>query len=106
MGRATMSMAMTRGRPLNAPEWAWWHPIGAERPWTVGIEEEVMLLEPHGWTLVNEIDAVLNTLPARIPGRASAETHACAIELATRPHAEVGATAADLADLRRMLDHT
>lgn len=77
---------MTRGRPVHAPEWA--------------------LLEPHGWTLVNEIDAVLETLPARIAGRASAETHACAIELATRPHPEVRATAADLAALRRMLDRT
>lgn len=91
---------------MHLPEWAWWHPVGAERPWTVGIEEEVMLLEPRGWTLANEIEAVLETLPAGMAGRASAETHACAIELATRPHPEVRGTAAELARLRRMLDRT
>ena len=35
---------MTFGAEL--PDWAQWNPAVAEAPWTVGIEEEVMLLEP------------------------------------------------------------
>ena len=85
------------------PRWASWNPVGAERPWTVGIEEELMLLEPRGWTLANRIDDVLASLPAAVAERASAETHACAVELASRPHPKVGLAVAELADLRREL---
>jgi glutamate---cysteine ligase / carboxylate-amine ligase len=90
----------------SLPSWARWSPVGADRPWTVGIEEEVMLLEPHGWTLVNRVDDVLASLPPEVRGRASAETHACAVELASRPHAQVAAAATDLARLRRSLQST
>jgi glutamate---cysteine ligase / carboxylate-amine ligase len=85
------------------PRWAWWNPIGAERPWTVGVEEEVMLLEPGGWTLVNRFDDVRAALPERLAGRAAAETHACALELASHPHATAAATATEVAGLRRTL---
>jgi glutamate---cysteine ligase / carboxylate-amine ligase len=88
------------------PAWSTWNPVGAERPWTVGVEEEVMLLAPPGWTLVNRVDDVLADLPPGLPGRASAETHACAVELATRPHARVGDVAGDLRRLRRALAGT
>ncbi len=88
------------------PSWASWNPIGAERPWTVGIEEEAMLLEPRGWTLVNRVDDVLASLPPGLHGRASAETHACAVELASRPHGHVAAAAGDLVRLRRSLHDT
>ena len=90
----------------SLPSWARWNSIGAERPWTVGIEEEVMLLEPRGWTLVNRVDDVLASLPPGLPGRASAETHACAVELASRPHGKVAAAAADLVHLRQALSGT
>jgi carboxylate-amine ligase len=90
-------------RHSTLPRWAWWNPIGAERPWTVGVEEEVMLLEPAGWTLVNRFDDVRAALPERLAAQTSAETHACALELAGRPHSAAAACAAELADLRRML---
>jgi glutamate---cysteine ligase / carboxylate-amine ligase len=90
----------------SLPSWARWSPIGAERPWTVGIEEEVMLLEPRGWTLVNRVDDVLASLPPGLRGGASAETHACAVELASRPHGNVVAAATDLVHLRRSLRGT
>jgi carboxylate-amine ligase len=89
--------------PPAASGWARWNTIGAERPWTVGLEEEVMLLEPREWTLANRIDDVLAALPATLAGRASAETHACAVELATHPHRDVRAAVAELGDLRRQL---
>jgi carboxylate-amine ligase len=86
------------------PAWSRWNPAAARRPWTVGLEEEVMLLEPRGWTLAGRIDDVLASLPASLASQTSAETHACVIELATRPHATAGAAGAELCALRAALD--
>jgi carboxylate-amine ligase len=71
----------------------------------VGIEEEVMLLDPRrAWSVANRIDAVLAALPPEIAAHASAETHACVVELRTAPHPTVAAAGAELALLRRALD--
>ena len=64
------------------PEWAAWNPDGALRPWTVGLEEEVMLLDPRDWTLANRIEDVLLALPGGLVRNVSAETHACALSCA------------------------
>jgi len=95
MGRSTGEGAL--------PRWAWWSTAGAERPWTVGVEEEVMLLEPDGWTLANRIGDVLAEMSPALGGHASAETHACAIEMAGDPHARAADAAHELLDLRRRL---
>lgn len=64
-----------------------------------------MLLDPRRtWSVANRIDAVLAALPPGIAAHASAETHACVIELRTAPHPTVAATGAELALLRRALD--
>ncbi len=85
---------------MSRPAWAQWRD-GA--PWTVGAEEEVMLLDPRTWALAPRIDDVLFALDHDLAEHASAETHGSAIELATRPHRTAGAAAAELADLRRRL---
>jgi carboxylate-amine ligase len=85
-------------RPL--PGWAEWNPAGAAAPWTVGVEEEVMLLDPHDWSLASRIDDVLAALSPTVAAAASAETHGSALELATRPHVTAAAAAAELARLR------
>jgi len=85
------------------PAWAHWNPVAAEAPWTVGIEEEVMLLDPSDWALASRIEDVLPALSGRVAGCARAETHGSAIELAGRPHATVAAAAAELAALRAAL---
>jgi carboxylate-amine ligase len=85
------------------PGWAEWNPEAAERPWTVGIEEEVMLLQPTGWGLANRIEDVLAELPETARPRATGETHACVVELASLPHTTVGGAVADLGILRRAL---
>jgi len=59
-----------------------------------------MLLEPAGWSLVPRIGDVLAGLPPSLFGHASAETHACVVELATRPHRTVAAAIAELQGLR------
>jgi carboxylate-amine ligase len=81
-----------------------WATQVAERPWTVGIEEELMLLDPHDWTLANRISDVLAVLPLELVPRVSAETHACVVELKTAYHASVTHAAAELSSLRQILD--
>jgi carboxylate-amine ligase len=82
------------------PDWAIWGSDPSRPPWTVGIEEEVMLLDPAGWSLAHRIDTLLPELSQRLAGSVSAETHACTLELATGPHATVRAAAAELYALR------
>jgi glutamate---cysteine ligase / carboxylate-amine ligase len=82
------------------PEWAAWNAVSAESPWTVGLEEEVMLLDPHDWSLASRIDDVLGTLSRAVADQAAAETHGSALELASRPHTTAVGAAAELAWLR------
>jgi carboxylate-amine ligase len=78
--------------------WARWAPDVA--PWTVGVEEEVMLLDPSGWALASHADAVIARLTGELAGHASLETHGSALELRTDPHATVSEGLAQLEDLR------
>jgi carboxylate-amine ligase len=87
----------------DAAHWADWSAAGREAPWTVGIEEEVMLLEPRGWHLTSRSEEVLAALPADMIERTAAETHGSALELATEPHADIGAATAQLRELRSRL---
>ena len=80
------------------PAWAEWSTDAA--PWTVGLEEEVMLLDPRDWSLASRIGEVLAALPAAIRQRAQQETHDSVLELASRPHATVAGAVAELAELR------
>jgi carboxylate-amine ligase len=82
------------------PVWAAWSPEGTGAPWTLGLEEEVMLLDPRDWSLASRIDDVLPVLSAEVAAAAAAETHGSAVELFTRPHATAAAAAAELATLR------
>jgi hypothetical protein len=54
------------GRPAEiARGWAAWQP---SQPYTVGLEEEVMLLNPDDWSLAQRSDDVLPQLPDRARG--------------------------------------
>lgn len=81
-------------------EWAVWH---ASSPYSVGIEEEVMLLDPHDWSLTHRIDDVLPRLSFGLASQATAETHGAAIELASHPHDSVRGAAREIAGLRAAL---
>jgi carboxylate-amine ligase len=78
------------------PAWARWK---RGEPWTVGLEEEVMLLEPDGSPAWRSED-VLARLDDDLAQHARGETHGLALEIATDPHATVGAAAAQLRRLR------
>src|ERR1700733_12242627 len=70
-----------------AGDWAGW---SASEAYTLGVEEEVMLLDPaNDWSLAQRIDEVLPQLSARLGERVAGETHGSAVELSTDPHAAV-----------------
>src|SRR4051794_37352585 len=84
--RATMWFGVTTVmlRGMKAlPRWAAWSPAAAERPWTVGLEEEVMLVDPETLAPAGVSGEVLAALPAKLRGHVFQETHACALELVT-----------------------
>jgi glutamate---cysteine ligase / carboxylate-amine ligase len=87
----------------SLPDWAIWSFEPGRAAWTVGIEEEVMLLDPGSWTLAQRIDSLLPELSPRLAGNVSAETHACTLELATGVHTTVRSAAAELYSLRAAL---
>jgi len=63
-----------------------------------------MLLDPLTWAVANRIDEALVAVPSGVRPHASAETHACVIELRTAPHPTVREAAAELSQLRASLD--
>jgi carboxylate-amine ligase len=85
-----------RGAP---PEWADWR---ASDPYTVGAEEEIMLLAPSG-DLVNGADDLIAELPAEIAPHVSPETHGAVLEIASGAHQRVAGVAAELSALRQDL---
>ena len=85
------------------PEWATWNEAGAANPWTLGVEEEIMLLDPESFELADRNEDVLAALSDDLRGQISAETHGCAIELATTPHGTVRGAVEELAELRTIL---
>jgi carboxylate-amine ligase len=90
-----------RATVAETPAWATWRPAAEPHPFTVGIEEEFMLLDPRDWSLAFRSDQVIADLPADLQGRVTLETHAGVMELVTRAHRRVADAAAELAQLRR-----
>jgi glutamate---cysteine ligase / carboxylate-amine ligase len=93
----------THGRPTirtASPSWAEWRP---SQPYTVGIEEEVMLIDPLDFSLAQRIDDVLPRLSPQLASHVTAETHRSAIELASSPHETAGRAADEAAELRAAL---
>src|SRR5215207_1429778 len=72
--------------PGSMAAWADWNADSA--PWTVGLEEEVMLLDPDGSPAWRSED-VLRELPPDLAEHTRGETHGLALELATTPHTTV-----------------
>jgi carboxylate-amine ligase len=79
--------------------WWRWRPSA---PYTVGVEEELMLLDAD-LGLAGEAERVIAALPPGLSDRVAPETHAAALELRTGVHASAGAAAGELAGLRAAL---
>ncbi|MBA2764398.1 MAG: hypothetical protein H0U42_06890, partial [Thermoleophilaceae bacterium] len=79
-------MSATVPSQRTAPDWAVWQP---SVPYSLGAEEEVMLLNPHNWSLAQAIDRVLPALPEDLAAHVTPETHGGALELRTGVHSTV-----------------
>ena len=84
------------------PPWARWNGE-RERRYTLGVEEELMLLERGSNALAQSSDRVLARLSDELSLSTSPETHAGVIELRTAIHTRVGGTVAELSALRHRL---
>ncbi len=84
------------------PLWARWNGELDQR-YTLGVEEEVMLLEPSDWSLAQSGDDVLARLSSELSAHTFPETHAAVVELATGIHPNVDGVVAELASLRNRL---
>jgi carboxylate-amine ligase len=90
--------------PGTLPAWADWAEPHALGPYTVGIEEEVMLLDEQSWALAHRIDSVLPRLPHGRTASFTAETHGSALEIQTGIHDNIPDAIEELAALRQELD--
>jgi carboxylate-amine ligase len=88
----------------RAGHWSEWHPHPSGADFTLGVEEEVMLVHPGDWVLAHQIDRVLPALSVELAGHVTAETHTSALELATGVHRDVAGAAGELRSLRSELD--
>ncbi len=88
---------------VDLPAWAQWRSGSPAEQFTIGIEEEFMLLDPRDWSLAFRSDELIGDLPLDLRHRVTLETHAAVMEVATGVHRRVGAAAAELAQLRRRM---
>jgi glutamate---cysteine ligase / carboxylate-amine ligase len=72
-------------------------------PFTVGIEEELMLLEPDSLGLAGEIEAILEAVPPEHEGQVKPELLTSVLEIATPPCSDVNQAGAELTKLRQMM---
>jgi glutamate---cysteine ligase / carboxylate-amine ligase len=96
----------TAESPGTLPAWATWPEPHEGGAYTVGIEEEVMLLDQLTWALAHRIDSVLPRLPHSRTNSFTAETHGSALEIQTGVHGGIGSAVEELGALRRELDET
>ena len=97
-GRGKMNIHLAQPS-LNEDHWTAWPSDVA--PYTVGVEEEVMLVDPtRRWALAQRIEDALAVLAPELAGYVSAETHQAAIEIRGDPQATVGAAIRQLRRLR------
>jgi carboxylate-amine ligase len=87
-------------------EWSAWADDPDRNDWTIGVEEEAMLLDPETWVLAHRIDEVLPRLVPEAQPQVAAETHGCAVELQTGVAADIEAAIAEIRELRGQLEET
>jgi carboxylate-amine ligase len=92
--------AFSRGGSL--PDWARWttHP---SRLYTLGVEDEVMLLDPTEWSLTQASDRVLEDVSPQLARSVRPETHAAVVELVTGVHTDVAGVVSEALALRQQL---
>lgn len=82
------------------------HSFGESEPWSLGIEEELMLLAGDTLELAPAVDAVLPEAEGlELPGRLKTEVFASMLELNTRRCASVEEAVAAVSELRAVAAH-
>jgi glutamate---cysteine ligase / carboxylate-amine ligase len=81
------------------------HQFGSGKPFTIGAEEELFLVDPGTGRQTNTSAAVLGRLD-RVDGTVERELHACQVELITDVHASASEAVRALAQLRRAVRAT
>jgi carboxylate-amine ligase len=89
-------------RRRAVPLWACWNGELDQR-YTLGVEEELMLLDPVRWSLAQSSDEVLEQLSPELSRQTSPETHAAVVEIVTGIHTDVDGAIGELAWLRDRL---
>lgn len=72
-------------------------------PFTIGIEEELMLLDPETFDLISGIELILADVPAEHEGQVQPELFQSVLEVATTPCANVTEAVVELAEMRRLV---
>jgi carboxylate-amine ligase len=70
-------------------------------PFTIGIEEELMILDRDSLGLAQEVEAILEDVPSEFEGQVKPELMQSVLEIATEPCDGVGEAGEQLAALRR-----
>jgi carboxylate-amine ligase len=89
---------------MTLPSWAVWNGGKQATAYTVGVEEEVMLLETNGWSMAHAADMLIPALSPELSARVTRETHGSVIELRTTVHAGVPGAAEELRHWREELE--
>jgi glutamate---cysteine ligase / carboxylate-amine ligase len=82
------------------PAWSAWRSDSPSSAFTIGIEEEFMLLDPRDWSLAFRSEEVIAGLGPDLRDRVTPETHAAVMEVTTGVHRRVADAVAELAGLR------
>jgi len=90
----------------TSPGWADWAGGHESGPYTLGVEEEAMLLDPRTWALAHRFDDLLPRLPRETEAHVTAETHGSAFEIHTGVQRSVAAAIEELAGFRSQLQST
>jgi carboxylate-amine ligase len=90
---------------MDLPRWAEWKSPDGD-PYTIGVEEELMLVDAEDHSLVNRIEAVLPRLPENVARQTSQEVHGSVVEICTPVRSRVADADAELRRLRTAIADT
>jgi glutamate---cysteine ligase / carboxylate-amine ligase len=79
--------------------------FGSGEPYSLGVEEELFLVDPVTGRLINSSAAVLDRL-GDVDGKVERELHACQVELISDVHASAGEALQELGELRQAVART
>ena len=72
-------------------------------PFTIGVEEELMILDPDGWDCAQAIEPLVESIPAEIRPQVKPELMKSVLEIATRPCGSATEVGESLIDLRNVV---